>query len=204
MKNNSIVIIGSGGHSKSIIDLININGEFKIIGLVGKKNDVGKNVLGFPVIGTDKDLINIRQNVPNAVVAIGQIKTPHLRAKIFKLLESCEYDLPNIISKHAFVSKDASVGKGTTIGHQAIVNAGANIGKYCIVNTKSLIEHDSFIGDFCHLSTGVLINGNVQIEDNCFIGSGTIIREGIKLPRNTIISAGKCIMGWPVKNNLSR
>ena len=204
MKNNSIVIVGCGGHSKSIIDLINITGQFNIIGLVGDKNDVGKNVLGFPVIGTDDDLINIRKNVRNAVVAIGQIKTPYLRMKIFNLLKLYEYDLPKIISKHAFVSKDASVGEGTTIGHQAIVNAGAHVGKYCIVNTKCLIEHDSFIGNFCHLSTGVLINGNVNIEDNSFIGSGTIIREGIKLPKNTIIGAGKCIMGWPIKDNLSR
>lgn len=203
MKNNSIVIVGSGGHSKSIIDLININGQFKIIGLVGKKNDVGKNVLGFPVIGTDEDLINIRKNATNAVVALGQIKTSHLRAKIFKLLKSYEYDLPKIISKHAFVSHEASIGEGTTIGHQAVVNAGANVGKCCIINTKSLIEHDSSIGNFCHLSTGVLINGNVHIEDNSFIGSGTIIREGIKLPKNTTISAGKCIMGWPIKDNLS-
>ena len=43
MKNNSIVIVGCGGHSKSIIDLINITGQFNIIGLVGK-NDAGKNV----------------------------------------------------------------------------------------------------------------------------------------------------------------
>jgi len=204
MKNNSIVIIGSGGHSKSIIDLININGDYKIIGLVGKKNDVGKNVLGFPVIGTDKDLIDIRKTVPNAVVALGQIKTPQLRKNIFKLLKLYDFELPKIISKLAYVSHDASVGDGTTIGHQSIVNAGANVGKYCIVNTKSLIEHDSSIGDFCHLSTGVLINGNVQIDDNCFIGSGSIIREGIRLPKNTIISAGKCIMGWPINNNLSR
>ena len=62
------------------------------------------------------------------------------------MLKKYEYDLLNT-SKICF-SKDASVGEGTTIGHQAIVNAGANVGKCCIVNTKSLIEHDSFIGNF--------------------------------------------------------
>ena len=196
-----IIVIGCGGHALSVIDLISTHRNFEIVGLVGKKKDLGKNILGYPVLGTDEDLGLIRSKVNNAVMGIGQIKNAKLRYEKFQLLKSYDYKTPNILSSNSYVSPYASIGEGTSIGHQAIVNADASIGKCCILNSKSLVEHGCSIGDFCHLSTGVLINGDVSLGDNCFIGSGTIIREGINIPNNTVIGAGKCIMGWPLSGD---
>ena len=47
---NEILIFGCGGHAKSIIDLIDSTNKYKIIGLVGKKNELGREILGYPVI----------------------------------------------------------------------------------------------------------------------------------------------------------
>ena len=197
----SIIIIGCGGHALSIIDLITQNKNYEIIGLVGKNHDLGKNVLSYPVIGTDADLSSLRSKVDNAVIGIGQIKNFELRYKAYKLLKLNDFTIPNIISKTAYVSSSALVNEGSCIGNHAVINAGTSIGKGCILNSKSLIEHGCSIGDFCHISTGALINGDVKIGNNCFIGSGTIIREGLSIPSNSLISAGKCIMGWPIKQN---
>lgn len=203
MDNTSIIIIGCGGHSKSIIDLLKTNEQFKIKGLIGKKSELGKEVLGYRVIGTNDDLEQIREKVSNAVLGIGQIKTVELRENILQLLRRFNYKTPKIISKYSYVSDFSCIGEGTCVGHHAVVNAGAKIGKFCILNSKCLVEHDSFIGDFCHLSTGVLINGNVDIGEKSFIGSGAILREGIKLPGSSIIGAGKRIMAWPMINEVN-
>ena len=204
MDNSSIIIIGCGGHSRSIIDLLKTNGDFNIAGLIGKKNELGKKVLGYKVIGTNDDLEKIRDRVPNAVLGLGQIKSVQLREHLFELLKSFEYKTPKIISKYSYISDYCSIGEGTCIGHHAIVNAGAKIGKFCILNSKCLVEHDSFIGDFSHVSTGVLINGNVNIGRKSFIGSGAIIRESINLPSESIISAGKRIMAWPISKEVNQ
>jgi len=201
VKRKPIIIIGCGGHALSIIDLLIQNKNFEIIGLIGKNKDLGKNVLGYPVIGTDDDLSSLRSKVDNAVIGIGQIKNFEPRYKAYELLRLNDYIIPNIISNNAYVSPSALVDEGSTFGHQAIVNARTSIGKCCILNSKSLVEHGCTIGDFCHISTGVLINGDVEIGNNCFIGSGTIIREGVSIPSNSLISAGKCIMGWPIEQN---
>ena len=199
---NEILIFGCGGHARSIIDLIESTNKFKIIGLVGKKNDLGKEILGYPVLAWEDDLEKIKIKSKNAVIAVGQIKSMQTRQKIFKFLKSNNFYLPRIISKYSYLSEYGKIGDGTTIGHYAVVNAGAEVGECCIINSKSCIEHDVKIGKFCHISTGALINGNVKIGNNCFIGSGTIIREGLTIPNDTIIGAGKCVMGWPIiKNN---
>ena len=201
VKGKPLIIVGCGGHALSIIDLITQNKNYEIIGLIGTNRDIGKNVLGYPVIGTDSDLSSLRSKVENAVIGIGQIKNFDLRYKTYKLLNVYGYIIPNIISKYAYVSPYSILDEGSSIGNQAIISAGTSIGKCCILNSKSLVEHGSSIGDFCHISTGVLINGDVKIGNNCFIGSGAILREGVSIPSNSIISAGKCIMGWPIKQN---
>ena len=58
-----LILIGCGGHSKSIIDLIEISKSFKIYGLIGLKSELGKKILGHEVIGTDNDLKKIRTAV---------------------------------------------------------------------------------------------------------------------------------------------
>ncbi len=198
---DKIIIIGCGGHARSIIDLIESSKEWEIKGLVGQPNEINNSLLGYKIFDTENNLEKISKKFSNAVIGVGQIGLPSKRIEIVNKLKNNNFQLPIIKSKFSVLSKHSFVEEGTTIGHGAIVNANVKIGKYCIINSASLIEHDSRVGDFCHISTGVIINGNVEIGSGSFIGSGTIIREGIKLPPNTIISAGKRIMGLPIKAN---
>lgn len=193
-----LILIGCGGHSKSIIDVIESSNEFKIEGLIGLDHELGKTVCGYRVIGTDKNLSNIRNNCSFAFIALGKIGKSENRKRIKIILDNFKFSYPKIKSSGSYISKNAYFGEGTSIGHGVVINAGANIGNHCIINSNSLIEHDVKIGNFTHVSTGALINGNVEIGENSFIGSGAIIRENLKIPNNSIISAGKRVMGWPL------
>ena len=201
MKKN-IIILGSGGHSKSIIELITSNNEWNICGLVGFKNEINQKVLGYKVIGCDEDLISLREEYEYCFNAIGQIKSSDRRFSLTCKLMALNFKLPTIIASSAVISRFSRIGNGTSVGHGAVINAETLIGNNCIINSKVLIEHDSKIGDFCHISTGALINGGVKIGEHSFIGSGAIIRENIELPRGTIIGAGETIKHWPtIQNN---
>tara|TARA_Y100001968_G_C19450322_1_gene768095 strand:- start:5277 stop:5873 length:597 start_codon:yes stop_codon:yes gene_type:complete len=194
-----LILIGNGGHAKSLIDVIESTGKYKIIGLIAKSSsEIKTTLLGYKIIGSDKDLANIRKYCENAIIAIGHLGNIKTRLEIIKKLSDFNYKFPSIISKHSIISSHATIGEGTAILHGAIINSGASVGSHCIINSNSLIEHDANIGIHTHISTGVLVNGDVTIGDGSFIGSGAIIREGLKLPSGCIISAGKRIMGWPL------
>jgi sugar O-acyltransferase (sialic acid O-acetyltransferase NeuD family) len=192
-----ILLIGCGGHAKSIIDILENNSDWKLFGLIGLKNEVGKKVLDFPIVGNDNDLPKFRKEFDYAFLSIGQIGLSKKRKMMANYLEELNYTFPTLKSKFSIVSKYSSIDYGTLICHNSIINSNTKIGKHCIINSKSLIEHDVVIGDFCHVSTGAIVNGGVSIGEGSFIGSGSIIREGVIIPPNTIISAGKRIMGWP-------
>ena len=190
-----LLLVGAGGHSKSVIDVIENKNEWKIEGLVGRKSEVGKKILGYPIIATDNDLKKFRKEFIYAFIAIGQIKTSDVRKSVAEKLESLSYEIPNIISSFSIMSERSLIGFGNFIGHGAILNTSVEIKNHCIINSKALLEHDVIVNSFCHISTGVILNGDVEIGEGSFIGSGSIIREGIKIPPYSVISAGSRIMG---------
>ena len=195
-----LLLIGCGGHARSLIDLIESAEEWQIYGLVGLPEQVGHRVLGYPVIGCDEDLPELRVKCSAAVLAIGQLPDSAPRVRLTEQLEQFAFQFPVLISPHAVVSRHAQLGPGTTVGNGVIVNAGAVVGDHCIINSCALIEHDVQIGHHCHISTGALVNGGVSVGSGSFIGSGAMIREGLNLPPFTVIGAGKRVMGWPLRD----
>ena len=176
-----IVLIGGGGHCHSVIDVIEQTNKYEIIGIVDTKENIGKKVLGYEIIGCDDDLETIFKTCKNALITIGQIKTSDLRIKLFEKLKNIGFNLPVIISPIAYVSKHSSISEGTVIMHHALVNANVKIGKNCIINSKALIEHDVIIGNNCHISTASVLNGGVIVKENSFFGSNATSKQSIEI-----------------------
>ncbi len=189
--NPKILLIGGGGHCKSVIDVIEQENKFTIAGIVDKKELIGTEVLGYKVIACDDDLEKLFEKYDCAVVTVGQIRSVTLRVKLFNKLKEIGYELPVIISPLAYVSRHSSVEEGTVIMHNALINAGVKIGKNCIINTKALIEHDSTIEDNCHVSTAAVINGGVTVKENTFFGSNATSKEYVEISK--FVKAGSLV-----------
>ena len=52
----NIILVGGGGHCVSVIDVIEQQGKYNIKGIIDIKENIGKNVLGYKIIGSDNDL----------------------------------------------------------------------------------------------------------------------------------------------------
>lgn len=194
MTKPSLLLLGAGGHAKACIDVIEQEDRFSIGGLIGLSIEVGSEVLGYPVLGTDDDVIKLLKEFRFALISIGQIKTSIHRIRLFNLLEQTGCTLPTVISPNAYVSKHANVGYGTIIMHGAVVNAGVTIKRNCIINSQSLVEHDSMVGDHCHIATGVTINSGVEIDNGTFIGSNTSVRQCVRIGENCVIGMGQRVL----------
>lgn len=194
MKKEKIILIGGGGHCCSVIDVIEQENKYEIIGIVDKKGLVGNSVLGYKIIASDNELETLFQTCKNAVITVGQIKSNAIRVKLYKKLKNIGFKLPIIVSPLAYVSKHSFIDEGTIIMHHALINANASIGKNCIINTKALIEHDAIIEDNCHISTASVINGGVTVKENTFFGSNAMSKEYIEIEANSIIGGGRVIL----------
>lgn len=186
-----IVLLGGGGHCHSVIDVIEQENKYQIVGIIDKKELLGTNVLGYKIIANDDDLEEIYKTCKNAIITVGQIESNHVRVKLFNRLKEIGFKLPIIISPIAYVSKHSFIDEGTVIMHHALVNANVKIGKNCIINSKALIEHDVIIEDNCHISTASVINGAVLVKANTFFGSNATSKQSVEI--SGFIKAGSLV-----------
>ena len=152
-----LILVGGGGHCKSVIDVAESAG-YNIWGIIDMPEDVGNRIFGYKVIGTDDD-IPFYADKAEFVITVGFIKNPAVRIRIYDKIKEAGGKLATLIASTAYVSKYANVGEGTVVMHHAMVNAGAQLGTNCIINTFCNIEHDAVIGNQCHISTGTMVNG---------------------------------------------
>lgn len=187
-----LILIGGGGHCKSVIEVAESTG-YEIKGILDMPDEVGKEVLpGHKVIGTDDEIPQYVEEC-DFIITVGFIKNPALRIKLYNKVKAPGGRLATIIASTAHVSKYAELGEGTVIMHQAFVNAGAKIGDNCIINTFVNIEHDAEVGNQCHISTGTMVNGECKIGENCFIGSQSVCANCIEIASDIIVGAGSVV-----------
>ncbi|MFZ5354292.1 MAG: acetyltransferase [Bacillota bacterium] len=191
-----VILIGAGGHSKSVIDAINSKKEFYIVGITDfdmeKEN---KTILSINILGSDDKLYELYdQGLRNAFISIGITGENEIRGKLFKKARDCGYNMINVLHRSAVISPYAKLGQGIAVLAGAIVNAEAKIADNCIINTGSIIEHDCIIGNNVHIAPGAKLAGNVKVGDNCLIGIGAVVIQNVTIGDNTIIGAGSIVL----------
>jgi len=182
-----IVVIGAGGHARSVCDILLQQGMHEIIGLVDPIAQEG--FFDIPLLGDDCLLVPIigEQKAQGAFVALGSNK---IRKKLMLQVEELGYEIISAISPYSVISRFATIGKGTVVMPGAIVNANAVIGQGCILNTNCSIDHDDVIGDYCHIAPGATICGTVVVGESSFIGAGARIIDKIAIGDKVMLGAG--------------
>ena len=191
MKSKKLILVGGGGHCKSVIDVAESAG-FQIQGILDIPENVGKKVLDYSIVGTD-DQIPDYVNDAVFIVTVGHIKDAALRIKLHQKIVDAGGTLATVIASTAHISKYAQIGEGSVIMHHAVVNADAIIGRGCIINTFANIEHDAKIGNYCHISTGAMINGNCVVGNETFFGSQSVMVNGLEITSGCVIGAGSLV-----------
>ena len=186
-----IILIGCGGHAKSVVDSIEAQGVYEIAGFIAEKADNDYEYRGYKIIGTDEDLVSIYDGgIKNACICIGYMGKGSVRQKLYNTLKDIGYVLPVIVDPSAILAKDAVIGEGTFVGKRAVINSGAAVGNIAIINTGAIIEHDCVIGDYTHVAVNATVCGNVEIGSSCLVGAGATVIQEIKIGNYAIIGAG--------------
>ncbi len=196
MKTKDIVIIGCSGHAKVVIDIIERQKQYNIVGLIDKdETRLGKEVLGYKIIGTDHNIKALieKNKIYGGIIAIGDNQK---RKEIFIRIKDCNIPFKFVTAIHpeAQIGKDTLIGDGTVIMAGAIVNPSTKIGIQCIINTNASVDHDCSIGDFCHIAPNATIAGNVRIEEETIVGLGANVINNLKIGKNTLIGAGSLVL----------
>lgn len=200
--NNKLLLIGGGGHCRSVLDTIYRIETYDDIGIIDTAIPIGNYVLDTPVIGTDEDLKKLyEEGYQSAFITIGTIDNFDLKFKLVQHLQSIGFSLPNIIDPAAEVSAFGELGEGIFIGKQAIINANFKIGDFVIINTGAVCEHDIIIQDYSHIAPRATLLGGVDVGEKTHIGANTTVKQGISIGSDTLIGMASNVL-QPIKSNV--
>lgn len=188
-----VVLIGAGGHAKVIIDILNQNGNYEIIGCLDKSYREKGKILGCDVIGDDSMIPKLySRGIKKAFVALGDNK---LRHRISKNLISRGFSLVNAISEKSYIARSVRLGSGIAVMAGAVINPDTIIGDNVIINTNVSIDHDCNIGESCHIAPGANLSGNVSIGVGTFLGTGCKVRDKINIGEWSVVGVGSAVVG---------
>lgn len=191
-----IVIIGCGGHAKSVADIIERARKYEIVGFVDQELNESFEYRGYKIIATDENLHELLSlGIKNAAIGIGFMGESNVRENLYRKLQKVGFNFPAIVDPTAVVALDAEIMDGTVVGKRVVVNSEAHVGENVILNTASVIEHECKIGNGSHIAVGSLLCGNVEVGNNSFIGAGTTIIQGCKVGESVLVGAGSLVLG---------
>lgn len=195
MKKEDIIILGRGGHSKVIIDMIEEENKYNIIGITDVDLNGEKEFFGYPILGNDDVLPQyLEKGVKNVAVGIGGFKDNKLRKKIFIKVKSLGFSLPPIIHSSAMVSKRSHIGEGTIVKRGVIIDTDVTIGVNNILELGAIVGHESKVGDHVLLSANVMISAYNVIGDEAFFAVASTIVSGVSVCEEALIGAGAVVV----------
>lgn len=180
-------ILGSGGHSRSVINLLELN-KLSIAGIFDEsfKINTPEEICGYKLLGKPSD-IPLDGKI---ILAIGDNLK---RFSAWQTLSSRIYS-NTIVHPKAIIEKRIKFGHSNLVFAKAYINTHASIGDNNLINTGAIIEHEAAVGSHNHISVGSIICGRVLIGDACFIGAGSVIIDHVKICDQVTIGANSVVI----------
>lgn len=191
-----IAIVGASGHGRVVLDVLEKQGQYEVVGFADARRPVGESEMGVPILGNEDALLALARagEIDGYIVAIGDNA---VRAQVVERIrgEAPELALVSAVHPGAEVGRDVTIGAGTVVMAGVCINPCARIGDGCILNTRSSLDHDSTMGDFSSLAPGVTTGGNCTIGEGAAVGVGATLIHGVSIGEHTVIGAGATVVG---------
>ncbi len=190
-----LLVIGSSGHASTVLEAIELQGEYQVLGLLDSYEQRGKEKHGYPVIGPAEEAAELASAYActSFFIAIGDNwKRWQIASKLKGSLPKLEF--ATAVHPSVLISKTARVACGCFLMAGVIVCANARIGEGCIVNTGSTVNHDCKLAEYASLSAGVHLGGGCGIGVRSSVGLGSTVREKRVIGRDSVIGAGAVVL----------
>ncbi len=192
MAQNTLLIIGTGGHAQSVWEAARHHYR-RILFLSNEPMlRVTSEFCGCPAFyEPESDALALREPFDEAIVAIGENRR---RLELSLRLYDQGVPLATVIHPSASVSSAADLQPGSCVLAQAAINAFASMGRACIINTGAVVEHGCRLGEGVHLSPRVALGGNTLVGDCAWVCIGAVAAHDIVIGEHSVIAAGAAVI----------
>ena len=176
------LILGAGGHGRSVADAIRAQGDVGI-GFLDDSHPADELVAGVPVLGPLRLAWDVMtQPCPEGaptpdrfVVAIG---TPVLRQRWQPVLEAAGAPVGVVVHPRACLSSSAQLAPGCVVLAGAVINAEARLERGVLVNSGAVVDHDAICGVYSQLGVNAAMAGGARLGPLASLAAGEVLGCG--------------------------
>lgn len=187
-----VMIVGQGGHSKVIQDMVKSIPSLQIAGFLDDKYET-ITFSGGHYYGPVEAAVQFVQLLKNLKVVIG-VGDNQARENIARKIRLPPEKYMTIAHRSAVISPSARIGYGTVVMANTAINADSIIGNHCIINTGAVVEHDAVVADYVHIAPNGTLTGSVKINRGAHIGAGATVIPGMEIGEWAVIGAGATVI----------
>lgn len=165
---DKIIIVGAFHETVELCELC----DKEIIGIID--GSYSAEFLGYPILGTDDDAINIYRKYSDCKIVISP-DSPRIKQKLAQIYSEVGFSFATVISPKANISRTATIGQGVVIQSGVNVSSFAVIGDFCKLNFNCNIMHDVNVGNFCIIAPNAVLLGRSKVGSNSYIGACSTI-----------------------------
>lgn len=187
----SLLVIGGGGHGRTVADAAQLSGQFAQIVTVDPVAYARWTFSSCPCI-RDESEIDVSASEWLFVAAVGDSA---LRKRLFEKYCNKGFTPTSVCHPAASISSSALVGRSCVILAASIVGVECRLADGVIINNGAVVEHDCNIGEFVHVASGAVVAGGATIGAASFLGANCSIRHGVSVAAGVTIGHGSVVAG---------
>ena len=177
-----------------LLDILRIR-AVQVLGITDPDpNTVMKRVLGVPVLGSDRAVLDHDPGSVLLVNGLGSTRDTTHRRRLFDSFIARGYGFAGIVHPSAVLSTTVLLSEGIQIMAGAVVQPGTTLGENVIVNTRASVDHDCVIEAHVHVAPGATLSGGVTVRAGAHIGTGATVIEGITIGSQAVVGAGAVVL----------
>ncbi len=190
-----ILLIGSSGHAKVIIDIVRCQGTYTVRGLLDDQRAKGERTMDVPVLGRIDELPAIMRTtgIEHGIIAVGDNDARmHIAERIKQL--ATQFHFVTAVHPRATIASDVVLGAGTVVMAGVTVNPSVVVGAHCILNTNCSIDHDRLLGDCVSVAPGANLGGGGSFGNGSAVGMNACVLQKVNIGRHCVIGAGAVVL----------
>jgi len=176
------LILGSGGHGRSVADAIRAQGD-AVLGFLDDRRPADELVAGVPVLGALRMAWDVKtllspEGAPFADRCVVAIGNPVLRQRWQQVLEAAGAPMGVVVHPRACVSPSVQLAPGCVVLAGAVINADAQLERGVLVNSGAVVDHDAICGAYSQLGVNAAMAGGSCLGPLASLAAGEVLGCG--------------------------
>jgi sugar O-acyltransferase (sialic acid O-acetyltransferase NeuD family) len=195
MSDRDIFIFGASDHARVIIDIIELVGRYRIVGLFDSYKPKGFRAGGYEVLGNERDLAELcaRTGLRLGIVGIGDNGTRRLIANMLRRAVP-KLEFVTAVHPSATLSREVTLGQGALVMAKCYVGLNTKVGEGAVIATNSIFEHDGTMGEYSTLGAGTTTGGHVHLGVCTAVCLGVTVIHGMTVGDHTVVGSGSIVI----------